>query len=238
MKALSNDRLAVLGDHDFDAVSTAWPLVGQNLASKNPWTTRNQTRLLTSTFRWHAQIDCVSAAGHGILHAQRYLDWWQWLDAANRFRCTRRRTTTGQPASLCGRNHRCAENQDRHCKNHLNLFHLFYPLLLESYSKLVNRRTRSRSEPDRRRRGPEDEPHDHDHLAKQPRRQSLPIVAYVPARIYQKSRNFSTKRRLSTQRRTSLRTIWSYPYFCRRGGGASLAIPAYLIQSRASKLFA
>lgn len=130
LSVLPNDRLAVLGDHDFDAVSTAWPLVGQNLASKNPWTTRNQTRLLASTFRWHAQVDGVSAACHGILHTKRYLYRWQRLDAANRFRCTRRRTTTGQSTCLSGRNHRRADNQDRHCKNHLKLFHLFYPLFV------------------------------------------------------------------------------------------------------------
>ena len=93
--SVANDRLAVLGDHNIDAVTAAWELVRQHLATEDAWLARDHARHFASAFGGNASRHFIRAAGDRIFDAERHGNRWRWANGlrrahrrANGSRCT------------------------------------------------------------------------------------------------------------------------------------------------------
>ena len=68
-RSVADDGATMLGDHNINAVVTAFKLVGQNLTFENSSSPFQQTRLSAGTACWDASRYEVGAAIAGIDHA-------------------------------------------------------------------------------------------------------------------------------------------------------------------------
>ena len=79
-RSVANDRLAMLGDHDVDAVTATWELVGQDLATEDSGLARCQARNFASAFSGNTCRHFIGAAGDRILDAERHWNWRRWAN--------------------------------------------------------------------------------------------------------------------------------------------------------------
>ena len=86
-RSVANDRASEMRDHDFDAVVTAWELVGQNFATEDSFSPSGQARSYSRTARGNACRNFVLAAIAGIFDTPGDADRRRWR-AANWSRST------------------------------------------------------------------------------------------------------------------------------------------------------
>ncbi len=72
----TNDHSSVLGNYDVEAVSTLFPCVSRDCATKEPWPPRH-TRFFLITARGYAHLYVVRATSAWVLDAQD-LDYGRW----------------------------------------------------------------------------------------------------------------------------------------------------------------